>query len=520
MASTASNRRAVILLCLLSPTFAGAGDWKFTSGVSLSELYSDNVHLSATGAARSDWITEVSPRFGVQRQGARLKVNADYSLQGLLYAEDSASNKLRHNLNGRANAELLEDWFYLDASARISHELTSLAGGIGAGGPVGIGNTTSVGSYSLSPYLKHRFGSVATVEARIARDGVFIGDSALADTETTRYALSATSGNHFYPLSWSASYTKTDNSTSNNALAQDSSSERASASARYHLTRKFGILAQAGMEKNDFTGASATVRDYAYYGLGLFYTPSRRFSMDAYYNTSDNGSFLSGHVTANPTLRTTLTASATNRAYGRSYALGLSHRTRHSNWSLRYQDDLTTSQQQFQNYLGSLNVYVCPTGVELQPPGVAPSDPVNCVFSNVLNVFSQTQLNQTYLSKNLIGAVSYTLRRNTWNLSLYSNQREVQGGGGATDKTQGLQASWSLKPAVNTTFTLTGGLSRVEASTGGRSDDLWNLGLVASRQFQPKLNGSLEVRHQERGSNQAGGDYAENSVAARLNMSF
>lgn len=520
MANTASSKGPVFLLCLLFSAMAGAGDWKFSSGVSLSQRYTDNSQLNAAGQDKDEWITEVTPRISVRRDGGRLKVNADYSLQGLLYSDDTSRNKLRHALNGRANAELLEEWLYLDATARVSHELNSLGGGLGLGDPVGIGNTTSVGAYSLSPYIKHRFGSLATVEARIARDGVFI-DNDVSDTETTRYVLNAVSGNDFNPMSWTASYAMTDNSNSSTA---DSSSERGALNGRYRLTRKFSLLAQAGMEKNDFSGVATSVKDYAYYGLGASYAPSRRFSADIYYNSSDNGSFLSGSVTAKPTLRTTLNATAGKRAYGRSYSLGLSHRTRHSNWSLRYQDDLTTSQQQYLGNIGSLDEYSCNTGIVYYLPGELPPASEGCSYIRTIAIVGQVQVNQTYLSKNLVGAVSYNQRRNTWTLSLYSNDRDLQGiVGGGGDTIYGLQASWTYKAATRTNYTLTTGLSQVESSgatLGNRKDDLWNIALVASHQFQQKLTGSLEVRHQERESNQANGDYKENSLAARLNMSF
>jgi uncharacterized protein (PEP-CTERM system associated) len=487
MASTASNKRFFLLACLLATAPAWAGDWKFTSGITLSERFSDNVDLAANGLAESDWITEISPRISMSRAGGRVKANVDYSLQGLLYANDSDQNDVRHNLNGRATAELAMDLFFLDATARISHQLLNLADAGGLGDAVGAGNTTSVGSYSLTPYLKHRFGSAATVEARVTQDGVFIGDSSASDTNSTRYQLSAVGGNYFPPLSWSASYTKSD--TRNNAAgASDSGNESASANARYRLTRKFGLLAQASMEKNDFAGASnaTNIRDYSSYGFGAFYTPSRQVSMDVLFNDSDNGSFISGSLTLNPTLRTSITATTSERAYGRTYSLNLAHRTRKSNWSLRYSEDLTTSQQQFTNFVP---------------------------------VFNQNLNDETYVAKNLIGTVSYTLRRNTFNLSLYNNGREYQSIAG-NDKTRGMQASWSLKPAAHTTFTLSGGISKNEISAPSREDDLWNLSLVTTHQFQPKVSGSVEVRHQERKSTVATGSYDENSVAARLNMSF
>lgn len=527
MANTASSSaRLVLLTCLISAA-AWGGDWKVTSGITLSERYSDNVDLADSGAEESDWITEITPRIGVRRDGARLKVSADYSLQGLLYANGSESSKLRHNLNGRANAELVEEWFFLDATARISHEPKDFARGTGLGDAVGIGNTTSVGAYSLSPYMKHRFGSVATVEARVTRDGVFIGDSSVSDSASTRYLLRAVSGNQLHPLSWSATYNRSDTNYSNSGgsaiSGNQSASESATLNARYRLSSQFGFLAQAGVEKYDFKGINANpeLRDYSYYGLGVYYTPGRRFSMDALYNHSDNGDFLSGSVTFNPTLRTTINATSSRRAFGRSYGLNLSHRTRQSHWSLRYQDELTTSQQQFLNFLGDVYVYICPTGLEYLPVGVPPSDPAACTLTNIIRVFDQTQLNQSYVSKTLNGTVSYTLRRNTWTLGLYDHRRDYLGVVGGSDSTQGLQASWGLKPAAHTTFTLTGGMSKIETSgTTDRQDDLWNLGLVVTRQFQPKVSGSVEVRHQERESNLPGDDYAENSVAARLNMSF
>ena len=120
-----------------------------------------------------------------------------------------------------------------------------------------------------------------------------------------------------------------------------------------------------------------------------------------------------------------------------------------------------------------------------------------------------------------MGVVGYSLRRNTWLLSVFDTQREYQSLVSGSDTTRGLQASWSLRPAAHTTFTLSSGFSQNEISgPPSREDELWNLSLVATHQFQPKVSGSVEVRHQERTSTDATGGYDENSVAARLNMSF
>jgi uncharacterized protein (PEP-CTERM system associated) len=523
MASRASSKPLLLLFFLFS-TLAWGGDWKFTPSLALSERYSDNVNLNTSGREESDWITEISPRISLQRSGARIKSNVDYSMQGLLYANDSDRNALRHHLNGQSSSELVEDWLFLDAGARITHELVNQTSNGGLGDGVGAGNTTAVGSYTLSPFIKHRIGSIASVEARIARDGVFVGNAGFADTATTRYSLGAISGNRFMPLSWSASYSKSD--TSNSGALADSGSERASGNARYQLSKKFGLLAQASMEKNDFTGVGANVRDYASYGLGAFYTPSRRISMDVYYNKSDTGNFVSGSATLSPTLRTSINVASTKRAFGRSHTLNLAHRTRKSNWSLSYLDDLTTSQQRFTSQV-NVQLYRCPSdrvGFVTIETVVFPNLPSSGLCTPIGSQFTGTStsplINQTFISKTLTGTASYSLRRNTWLLSIYDTQREFQSLVGGNDTTRGLQASWSLRPAAHTTFTLTGGLSQQESSTGNRQDDLSNLALSATHQFQSKVSGSMEVRHQQRESNLPNNDFTENSVAARLNMSF
>jgi uncharacterized protein (PEP-CTERM system associated) len=520
MVSTAKHsKRGLFLACLLLPGVGAAGDWKFSPSLTVSEHYSDNINLRADANAQSDWVTEISPKLKIRKDGARLKVQVDYSLSGLVYAQDTNKDQIRHSLNAKAEAELLEDWFYLDASSRMSHELASFSGGVGAGGGVaGNNNTTATRSYSLSPYMKHRFGSYATVEARVTRDGVFSGNSAVTDTESTRYLLAATSGAAAAPFSWGLRYSRDEN---NNSTVQNSSNEHGQVTGRVQLSKQWSVLGQTGFDKSKFPGASNLLQDYSYSGLGLGYVAGRRLSVDVYYNTSDNGDFLSSNVTFSPTLRTKVTASTTQKSFGRSHALNLSHKARRSNWSLRYVDEITTFQQQYQGYQGLVDYYIC-NGTEVPfYPGVEPLPSWGCTFDRTdLYALSGTPLNLTYRAQNLNGLVSFTRPRHTWTLSIYDNTREFLGAGLGSDDTTGFQATWSYRPNKRTTLSLSGGASKIEQSSSNRSDELWNIGLGATRKFQPDVTGSLDLRHQQRNSNQANDDYTENSLTARINMSF
>ncbi|MHB1175910.1 MAG: hypothetical protein ACYCZJ_12380, partial [Sulfuriferula sp.] len=71
-----------------------------------------------------------------------------------------------------------------------------------------------------------------------------------------------------------------------------------------------------------------------------------------------------------------------------------------------------------------------------------------------------------------------------------------------------------------TTFNLYGNLSRIEVPSQNRKDDLWMVSSGVTHQFDPKLTGSVFIRHQARSSNLIGNDFTENSITALVNMTF
>ncbi|MGQ9685538.1 MAG: TIGR03016 family PEP-CTERM system-associated outer membrane protein [Thiobacillaceae bacterium] len=536
MASTAGSgslRATLLVVAIPLLTCSGAAvasDWKLSPRLSLGERYSDNAYLRPKGLEKSDWITEVSPGISVQREGRRLKVDVDYSLLGYIYANDSDRSLARSNLVGQAKAELLQDWFYLDATARASQQLKDYVSGFGLGDGVGIQNTRQTYGYSLSPYLKHRFGSDATVELRVGRDEYrSTGGGGLSDSSTNRYRFSAVSGNNFFPLSWNLSIDRRETDYDSRI---DTDSEQASAYARLQIRREFGLVGQAGLQKGNFPGATNRIRDFSYYGLGVYYTPGRRFFGELAYNYSDQGNFLSGSLTLQPTLRTTLNVSSTQRNFGRSYSLSANHRTRKASFGLVYQETLSSYDQLDVENL--FDAWLCGT-IYVFP--VTPGSPVPSGCTKLSDTalaalfgpaaFKTVILDQTYLSKGLTGQFSYQLKRANVRFSLFDTRREYQetGAAGREDRTIGMQAAVSVRPGERTTLTLSSGISRLKVDdpatpANDREDDFWNIGFNLTRQFQPDVSGSLELRHQQRDSSLSNQDYTENAVAARLNMRF
>jgi len=72
------------------------------------------------------------------------------------------------------------------------------------------------------------------------------------------------------------------------------------------------------------------------------------------------------------------------------------------------------------------------------------------------------------------------------------------------------QNAWNLAAAYR----------RNESPNTGEIAYLTNVTMGLTRQFQPRLSGSLNYRRQQNDSNFSGSDYTENAVFASLQMRF
>jgi hypothetical protein len=149
--------QALVLAGVAQPVLAA--DWTVTPNLTVSERYTDNVNLAPAGPRKeSDLITEVRPGVNISKVGRRLKVNINYSLQSLTYLNNNQNNNLNHQLNAVVNAELLEDFLFLDVNSAVYQTNINALAPIGLGNANATNNLTTVGTYSISPYIRKRFG--------------------------------------------------------------------------------------------------------------------------------------------------------------------------------------------------------------------------------------------------------------------------------------------------------------------------------------------------------------------------
>jgi uncharacterized protein (PEP-CTERM system associated) len=178
--------------------------WRVTPSIQARETYSDNVSNQPDEQARGSFISEIAPAVSVTGQTQRLRVNANAEVRKYAYSNSDTGNvrDSDRRYSGNAQAIAVKEWLYVDATASGSRQAVSAFGPV-PNNSFSANNGTDIRTWSISPYLRHSFGTTAGLTARFTRDevdggrGVGFGNS----TGSTR-ALDLQSGPRFTNLGW------------------------------------------------------------------------------------------------------------------------------------------------------------------------------------------------------------------------------------------------------------------------------------------------------------------------------
>lgn len=283
-----------------------AGDLKYyvQSSISVSQTLTDNGRLEKDGQAEA--ITQVTPAVRVSARGPRVQGSIDYALNGVVYARESDRSTIQNRLSLRGSGELVENHLYLDASAQASQQLTTAFGQPTPGGLPG-GDTTQVYTYTLSPYVVGRLGSVANLTARVTHSQTITPDASRFGATTDSAQLALNSGSSFSRLGWALVATRT---VSDYDASRRTEADSVLGTLSYRVTPEFVVRASAGADWNDYRTVDKT--RYDRYGVGFDWRP---------------------------TVRTTLSAQVDDRYFGTGYNVTFQHRTPRTVWTLRASRD-------------------------------------------------------------------------------------------------------------------------------------------------------------------------------------
>ncbi len=476
-----------------------------TPSLSISQTYTDNVSLAPEGSKRSDSVTQVVPGILIVSAGPRLRFNASYAPELLYYRKLEREDTVFHRGSAVGNLVLADELLFVEGGAKIDQYDVSLRGPLTTSNVSSTGNRATARTSYLTPYLQHDFGSEARVEARFTASTFRSDDQAvLSDSDAGRAHLRFASGPAYERLTWEHAY---DAEVIEYEQGQETESEVLTAAGRLRVTPSVGLLAQAGNERYD-AGFAGSEFDGPRWNLGLEWTP---------------------------TPRTRLAATAGKRLDDDTYSLELRHRTRLTAWSANYREDVATTRSEFfvpgtadtAGTLEQLFAAQYPDPAERQKAvqefiarsGLPPS------LAAPVNFFSQ----QFFLHKRWTASAAFQGARNTVVANAFWETREalfsslpVTGDFSVSDSIRasgaGLVWSWRLTPRL--TWNLDASYTRSEFLDTNRVDDYTTLRMSISRQFQPRLSGSLAYRRQQNESTQGVNEYVENAALASLLMTF
>ncbi|MEJ2345799.1 MAG: TIGR03016 family PEP-CTERM system-associated outer membrane protein [Gammaproteobacteria bacterium] len=500
-----ASRAAWTLALVAAGSAAQAGDWTITPSVQLSEIYTSNVRLAPSGSAKSDLITEAAPSVKVRGKGSRLKLDAEYRLQGLLYANESSLNHVYQQLSGKASSELVRDYLFMDADANIGQQPLNPATTFEGTSLAGSGTQTNVYTYRLSPYIRHDFGGVVTALGRYTHYVTRYGQSGISNATGNRAELNLASGQRFRRLTWNASYY-------NDRLARENAdnvdNESAAGTVRYGLTNSWGVMARVGYEHHKFT--TTNDRGYnngSYWAGGFSWMPNRHLSIDALYGDR----YKSVDAQWAPTSRTALRVNWVKRDVGlnpgRNWNGSFSLKTRHTTWDASYVEDTASYQQ----LVGLGTFYVDPV------TGQVYATPPNNVFTQPIDLFVPT--NEVFTRKRGQASVGVHTHRTDAMITAYSERRNYLVSL-TSQRVFGLSGTWNWRFATRTTLLLGANARRTRFLDTSQKDDLWYVLTGLRRSISTKADVSLTYRYARLNSSVASNDYRENRVTLTLNKTF
>jgi len=492
---------------------AHAIDWRFEPSIGASATYTDNVNQSANNPQDALILAE-TPGFMLRSEGSRrVQASLQYGLTGVERFGGNSSSDFYHNLNAVGKAELVKDFLFIDGNASISQQLVSLLGSP-ADATINNSNRTTVGIYSISPYIQQRLGTFAFAQLRYTASGAIFQNNVSPNANSNSVAASLNSGTRFTDFTWGLNYSlrKIQNSNAVNPANNTAVTfESASATAGYVLTRQFRVFGTIGQDRNDYFSSTGT--SGAFYSAGFDWAPTRRTSVEA---------------------------SAGKRYFGRTFSLAGSHRTRLTHWRVGYSEDVSDISQQLLQQSSRI-FWVCGGGTLVETP----NNPGGCVgpisagqlaifYSNygvstadliAAGLLNIATTNGIFIIKSFTAGVSWDIGKLGFGLSAQDTRRLYQALGNAQDRIQGLTGSVDYRLSATTTANSILSFTRVSldsAMSGGvaRQDDLTSLSLGLNRRFSDKLNGALTFRHTHRSSNVANAGYDENSLMASVYKRF
>lgn len=470
-----------------------------TPSIAAQMLVTDNVNQTATGA-RSEWIATITPSILLGVNAARIQGLLSYEPSFEVYGRDTSDPRVRQRFNGQFLATIVPDMIFLDV--RGSAGTQSARGGLAPGGDTTVGRNQllQTTSFQVSPYLLHRFGDLATIQAGYAFQSVVQnlgqGTAGLApDGERffrnqdfiahNVYAVMRT-GPAFGRFAFEGRLNSTDYD--GTGVLDGAFRRSASVEGRYAVTRNIAVLAEIGYETLRYRGTPGFSLEEPIWGVGARITLSPESAITVRYVR--RGGFNSPSVDG-------------------VFAVG--GRTR---IFASYSETLSTGAQRAADLLSTTTLDNLGNPVDALT-GAPVAQPFADSFLGQQNSLQRVRRASV--------TISQTWPRDTFALTLASDEQrpvtQAPGTIGFVQRGQSVNVSWAraLTPATTSLVALQYG--RLERRTFGNTD-VYGASASLATQLRPGLSGFVRYGITNRGEDLTRRRAVQNIIVVGLRQTF
>lgn len=477
--------------------------WTVRPRISLAEMYSDNIRLTATDE-KAALVTEVTPGVSINSNSSRGNLNLNYSLQGIYNAQGDSGVDIYNQLQMDADYEFVRNSFFVESAVSIGQQNSSNRR-IVRDNISGSEASSTITTFMLSPYWTPHFKGFADGEFRLTYDRVSSerGNDSLSTANSWSQNIYLTSGHDFSLFNWSFSF---NNRSSSSSAGQDVSYQDTQFETRYAIGRKYSVFARLGHSDNSFSSNTDSNRNGVFYTFGGQWKPSKRFSIEAGYG---NNKFITVEVSPFNRLHwiTTYSNNGIGLNTGDRWETEFNYTTRRTTWELSYAEDTTTTQQTLldQQIFTSGNTF----GGQTQTPYVNRRE---------LGLTSLTD--EVFTSKTAQASVSFRTGKSNISAQVFKTLRTFEESGNE-EKVEGISTSWGWQFSRRSRSNLRASWQKTESDGfDAFSDDRLYFSATITRNILAHLNGSIEYQYVDQNSNDKLNEYLENRITAKLTLQF
>jgi hypothetical protein len=427
------------------------------AGVTLGELYTDNLTLAADGQAKqSSWITQVQPFFRGARSGPRFSGVLDYELTGYVYAGRSRSNQVAQDLDARGTFALVPQHLFVDGTASYGREVINNELSSGSGTFFLDNNRANVATGSVSPYWIQDFGKGGLLLLRYTWGKVMYDDHGISGqspgvlngiTDSTSHGVQFSLVSPDYQTwGWNVGYS--DQRIEPN-VGPGIDYAVAKLGTSWQVSSNVKLLAEGGKESRYLPEGGSKKLGATFWNAGFEWS-----------NARTHLKMLTGH-----------------RFYGRSYELSWSRTAALLTTSVSYVEQPTDLNQQL---LG-------------RNPGQDISAPITVPGVDIGSLRNR----QVYLMKRATASALYTMPSSSLRLAVYDERRTYLTQDNRQEKVADAQLSWQVDVGAFTTLTPMFGWQRRQFQSGQTSYTHYSQ-LALVHQLNPKDFASLRLRRDSR----------------------